>query len=265
MPLDFVLVRHGQSEGNVASHASRRGDDSLFTPEFRARHSWQWRLSDLGIAQAKAAGEWLRGEFGEFDRYYTSAYLRAKETAYYLGFEDSEWGQEIYLRERDHGDIDSMPLSEREARYAESMRVEKMDPLFWSPPNGESLAQLCLRADRILDTIHRDPAQRVAVVCHGVLMWAFRIRLERISLDEFNILDADPSERIKNCQILHYSRIDPETRGSAEPAVAPYLNWVRAIAPYDGDYGDWRPIVRRRLSNADLLADVESVQRLIDG
>ena len=39
MPLILVLVRHGQSEGNVASKYSRKGDDTLFTSEFLARPS----------------------------------------------------------------------------------------------------------------------------------------------------------------------------------------------------------------------------------
>jgi broad specificity phosphatase PhoE len=263
MPLDLVLVRHGQSEGNIAAHASKKGDDHYFTPEFRARHSWLWRLTDLGISQAEAAGDWLREEFGGFDRYYTSAYLRAKETALHLGFEGAEWRQEIYLRERDRGDIDVMPAAERERRYEESLSLQQRDPLLWSPPNGESLAQLCLRVDRVLDTLHRETeGQRVVIVCHGEVMWAFRLRLERLSLDEFNALDADPSERIRNCQVLHYSRLDPAARW--EPA-SPYLDWVRAVSPYDSELGDWRRIERRRLSNEDLKADVERVPRLISG
>src|SRR5438874_4087686 len=70
MPLDLVLVRHGESEGNVAFASSRLGDHSHFTPEFLARHSSKWRLTDKGREQAHAAGEWLRGHLAPaFDRY----------------------------------------------------------------------------------------------------------------------------------------------------------------------------------------------------
>jgi broad specificity phosphatase PhoE len=266
MPLDLVLVRHGQSEGNVAAHASRDGDDSFFTPEFTGRHSWQWRLSNLGREQARVTGDWLRQEFGSFDRYYTSVYIRAKETAYCLDFPGAEWRQDIYLRERDRGDIDVMSASERKRLFGDSLALQDRDPLLWSPPNGESLAQVCMRVDRVLDTLHRETAgQKVIVVAHGEVFWAFRARLERLSLDEFNAMDADPGERIRNCQVVHYSRIDPATRGSAEPTIAPYLNWVRFVAPYDDVFGDWQRVERKQLSNADLLADVEAVPRLIDG
>ena len=60
LPIDIILVRHGESEGNVVHKASRKGDNRLFTPEFRDRHSRTFRLTDKGIAQAKTAGAWLR-------------------------------------------------------------------------------------------------------------------------------------------------------------------------------------------------------------
>lgn len=99
MPIDLVLVRHGESEGNVALHHSRRGDDSPLSPEFLAQHSSRWRLSDRGRAQAEATGEWLRAQFPEgFGRHYTSEYVRAMETAGLLGLPGAEWYVSPYLR-----------------------------------------------------------------------------------------------------------------------------------------------------------------------
>lgn len=57
---ELVLIRHGESEGNVARQKSLQGDDSLFYGEFKNRHSSNWRLTDRGRQQALAAGEWLR-------------------------------------------------------------------------------------------------------------------------------------------------------------------------------------------------------------
>src|ERR1700722_18361885 len=80
MPLDLVLIRHGESEGNVAFGKSRQGDDSHFTPKFLTRHSSHWRLTTRGAHQARCAGDWLRENVAEsFDRYYVSEYLRAME------------------------------------------------------------------------------------------------------------------------------------------------------------------------------------------
>lgn len=69
-PLELVLVRHGQSEGNEAVARSQRGDLSAYTPEFKNKHSSTYRLTDKGIQQAKVAGQWIRENIGDkFDRY----------------------------------------------------------------------------------------------------------------------------------------------------------------------------------------------------
>jgi hypothetical protein len=52
-PLELILVRHGQSEGNEATARSEKGDQTPWTPEFRAKHSSTYRLTDKGILQAK--------------------------------------------------------------------------------------------------------------------------------------------------------------------------------------------------------------------
>lgn len=85
LPIDLVLLRHGQSEGNLARQRSKDGDNSVFIEEFKNRHTAQYRLTAKGREQAKRAGAWLRKEFGDrrvrFDRYFVSEYTRAKETA----------------------------------------------------------------------------------------------------------------------------------------------------------------------------------------
>lgn len=69
-PLELVLVRHGQSEGNEAVARSQHGDLSAYTPEFKNKHSSTYRLTDKGVQQAKVAGQWIRENIGDkFDRY----------------------------------------------------------------------------------------------------------------------------------------------------------------------------------------------------
>jgi NAD+ kinase len=258
MPLDLVLVRHGESEGNVAYGMSRRGDPSHFTPEFLARHSSKWRLTDRGRQQAGVAGEWLRRHVApSFDRYYVAEYLRAMETAAHLGFPDASWRCEFFLRERDWGVFDVMSFQERRERYAEELKRRECDTFFWTPPGGESMANLCLRIDRVLDTLHRECAGlRVILVCHGEVMWAFRVRLERMPQERYHELDRspDPCLKMHNCQVLHYTRRDPESG-----ALAAHLDWVRSVCPWDATLsrGDWQRIERPTSSNEQLLAVVE--------
>lgn len=108
-PIDLVLVRHGESEGNIAQDQSKLGDDSLWEKEnFKNRHTSQYRcvncalllsavgrpllvlqpqcspymdlnrrLTDLGRKQAQTAGDYIRKHITKkFDRYYCSEYIR---------------------------------------------------------------------------------------------------------------------------------------------------------------------------------------------
>src|ERR1700722_19538710 len=94
MPLDLVLVRHGESEGNYAYGLSYQGDHRHFAPgaPFLQRHGSKWRLTERGRQQAQITGAWLRAHVAaEFDRYCTAEYLRAMETAVHLGFPEARW------------------------------------------------------------------------------------------------------------------------------------------------------------------------------
>lgn len=263
MPIDLVLVRHGESEGNVANRLSRSGDHSAFSDEFRKRHSSQWRLTDRGIKQARAASKWIKKNLGRFDRYYVSEYIRAKETAYLLNLPAAKWYVEFYLRERDWGQLDVMSEEDRVKKFSEEMIRRLRDPFLWAPPGGETMVDVCLRVDRILNTLHRECSdKRVIIVCHGEVMWSFRIRLERLMRTQFMKLDIskNPFDHIHNCQILHYTRRDPKSRELAEN-----MNWVRSICPTDLTLSrnEWQKITRPKMSNDELMREVEGVKRLI--
>lgn len=260
MPIDLVLVRHGESEGNIAQKASERGDHSPFTAEFRNRHNSTWRLSPKGRSQAEIAGKWIRENMANilpFDRYYVSEYARAVETAARLGIPNAMWKVDFYLRERDYGAICSMPETERQERFADAMRLKEMDSFFWAPPQGESMAQLCLRIDRVIETLHREcEYKRVLIVCHGEVMWAFRVRLERMLQGRYKELDTSkhPFDHIHNCQILHYTR-RRDVPDKAGQIISPFYERMRSICPTDLTLSrnEWEPIVRRSYTNEDLL------------
>jgi NAD+ kinase len=266
MPIDLVLVRHGESEGNVVFRRANDGDHSLFNEAWLTRHSSRWRLTDLGVRQAHAAGRWLRQNVAEaFDRYYVSEYLRAMETAGHLGFAEAKWHCEFFLRERDWGVFDVMSFGERRQRYSEDLARRELDAFYWTPPGGESLASVCLRIDRVLNTLHRECTdKRVLMVCHGEVMWTFRVRLERMSQERYQELDRSKDVKVKlhNCHVLHYTRRCPHTG-----TIAPYLGWLRSTCPWDESLSDnqWRTIERVKYDSADLLAVVGRTARLFEG
>jgi len=254
LPINLVLVRHGQSEGNAAKRLSEEGNHSAFSPEFRMRHTASFRLTERGRNQAERAGKWLRENgFGSFGRYMASAYARAMESAALLELPEAEWMLDPYLTERNWGDIDNMPQDELAAQFGEALLRRDVEPFFWRPPNGESFLDLCLRVDRVLDTLHRECSdQNVVIVCHGEVMRAFQVRLERLTQEEFKhlVLSQEDWDRIHNCQIVQYSRQNP-----LSGELATHADWVRIIRPTDSPVrqSEWRTIIRHRRSNQELL------------
>jgi broad specificity phosphatase PhoE len=263
LPVDLILVRHGQSEGNVANKASRGADNSFFTPAFRERHSRDFRLTDRGIQQAVAAGVWLRKNVLQpLDRFYVSDYIRAKETAAYLELPSALWRQEFHLRERDKALMDNLPADEQERLFALEQKQYALDPFLSYPAGGgESIANLCsrLKSTMLSHWAERWPNSHVVCVCHGHVMRAFQLELEGLSHDDFLRLDTsrDFEDKIRNCQIFWYTRRDLSTGEETE-----HLTGRRSVCPWDpnGDYG-WKQFKRKKLTNAELLAEAHRYPR----
>jgi len=265
-PLNLVIIRHGESEGNVANDFSRKGDNHCFTPEHLSRHSHWWRLSDRGITQVKLTGDWLRqNHFDHFDHYLTSTQARAIETAAYLNFTKSNWQLEYDWRERDAGDFDVMTEDERQLRYPEYFKLYERERFFLPHPNGESTADVTSRLQRRLIPLLSQTwtNKNVIMVGHGDTIRALRIIIENIAPHVFNSLmtSKDPYLKTENCQIIHYTRINPANLKDvrAEPT------WVRSLCPSNPKtpHYDWKEIVRTKYTNDELMQIVQPYHRLV--
>lgn len=258
LPVNLVLVRHGRSAGNEANALSRKGDNSAFDDKFLDTHSQYWDLTEKGVRQAVQAGRWIHDYLrdGFFNRFYVSPYTRALKTAGLLLIPDAQWSCKVSLRERDRGEIDVIPDDVLKARYADVLQRKKRSAFFWRPPEGESLADVEQRIRQFLNTLEREAStQNVVIVCHGEVMWMFRFVLESMSLERFIELDESDNEldHIHNCQIIHYTR---EGIGG-ELRVSPSYKYMRSICPWDKtkSTNEWQEIVRKKLSNADILGE----------
>lgn len=267
LPLDLILVRHGQSEGNVAKRLSEKGDNNAYAL-LNERHTRSLRLSKRGQVQSVTAGKWLINEFSKdgvaFDRFITSEYVRSMETAALLGLPNATWFRNFYLTERDWGDLETCPEDARAEKFGDAMRMRLIEPFFWRPPNGESFAGLCLRLDRVLLTLHRECSEkRVIIVCHGEVMRAFRVLIERMPQQRFKelYLSKKKEDGVFNCEVFHYTRRDPDTGNIAEHA-----NWMRRVRPNDVPAWTtgWQKIERPRYSNDDLLKIVSASPTLFE-
>jgi broad specificity phosphatase PhoE len=263
MPIDLVLVRHGQSEGNLAQAKSKKGDDSFWTGEFSQRPSSMYRLTKKGVEQAKSAGEWIKENISpRFDRYYCSEYLRAMETAAYLEFENAEWFSEFYLREQDMGVLAGKSSQQRKEEYAHELARRDRDAFYYAPPGGESIAECALRVEKWISQLRQNAAgMKVIAVCHGNIMKAIRLRIEKMTSAEWHKFDNDPYYQTYNSQVLHYSRRDPVTG-----RIGHDINWFRTYCPWNPSKTptDWVRVYRPSWTNEQLLSWAELTPRLVD-
>ena len=148
------LLRHGETEW------SRDGNYTGLT---------DLALTPAGEQQARDAAARVAGV--EFDLVLTSPLQRARRTAELAGFPDAEVLP--YAHEWDYGD--------NEGRNSALIREENPGYLIWKDgvPNGETLAQVADRADRIISRVQagcgtpadRDPeatpVRNALLVAHG--------------------------------------------------------------------------------------------------
>jgi hypothetical protein len=94
-------------------------------------------------------------------------------------------------------------------------------------------------------------------------MWAFRVRLERLSQIRFHQLNTskDPKDAMHNTQILHYTRVHPVTG-----EVSPYFKFMKSVCPWKPEYGSeqWMEFERPIYSNEELFASVKTVPRYVN-
>lgn len=215
-PERLWLVRHGQSQGNVARDAADESGAHEIDIDLR---DVDVPLSNLGVEQAKAAGRWFaalpRGKRPEL--ILASPYVRAKQTAAIICEEGALSGgpaQTIIderLREREFGIFDRLTGAGIRHRFPdEAAHRRRLGKFYHRPPGGESWADVILRLRSMLNTINLHYCdRRVLVVCHQVVVLCFRYILEK--LDEAEILDIDKQAEILNCGIAAYDfEHDPE-------------------------------------------------------
>lgn len=266
MPENLVLLRHGESEGNVVKQNLSHGDGSLYTSEFRKRHDANYRLSPKGEEQSKTAGKYLKDNFGEkyFHSAYTSYYVRAIETSYNLNL-NVQWKRRYDLIERDWGELGTLSPIERDYKFPGWKDLKNEDPLFWRPQGGERMIDVHTRVKQFVDMLHRQHSgENVLVVCHGEVIWAFRLLIEDISPMDYKILDQSKNDfdRMHNCQIIHYTRMNPTSKSQEQ---SPKMEWVRSICPWDTgrSSNDWQKINQdKEHSTEDLKSMYEKVQRI---
>jgi broad specificity phosphatase PhoE len=201
-PSELVLVRHGESVGNLADAEARRQGAARL--ELDARDA-DVELSDNGRRQADALGRWLADAERLPDLVLSSPYARALETARRaVGSTGLEVVLDERLRERDLGLFDGLTgHGIREEYAAEADRRRKVGKFYYSPPSGESWADVVLRVRSLLGDLRNGfEGARVWLVTHQAVIMTFRYVLE--GLTEQELLEIDRSSTIGNASVTRY-------------------------------------------------------------
>jgi broad specificity phosphatase PhoE len=205
-PHSIVLVRHGESVGNLADTAAREAQAEHLDLDQRDADV---ELSPTGREQADAVGAWVsRLSDSELpDTVLSSPYRRAAETA---GRATRERGIEVVLderlRERDLGVFDGLTGHGIRARHpGEAERRTKLGKFYYQPPSGESWADVVLRVRSLLqDLRHGYDGEHIWMFTHQAVIMSFRYVLE--GLDEKSLLDIDREFQIPNASFTSFRR-----------------------------------------------------------
>ncbi|KQR16096.1 histidine phosphatase family protein [Cellulomonas sp. Leaf334] len=204
----LILVRHGESVGNVAATAAERAGLDVIHLETRDADT---PLSARGADQAQALGAWLRdqAESTAPEVVWCSPYARAVQTATIaLEAAGSRLAVRVdeRLRDRELGILDLLTTTGVEARYpAEAARRRHLGKFYYRPPGGESWADLALRLRGVLSDLDRvERGRRVLVVAHDAVIMTVRYVCE--SLVEQQVLDLARHTPVRNAAVTRLVR-----------------------------------------------------------
>ena len=223
-PKRLWLVRHGQSQSNIARDGAEEAGLSVIDLDLR---DVDVPLSELGQQQAEATGRWFNalpeGERPEV--LLSSPYIRACQTAEAICQAGGLSGGarptvlDERLREREFGIFDGLTgRGIREQFPREADHRKKIGKFYHRPPGGESWADVILRLRSALNTINIQYAdKRVLIVGHQVVVFCLRYILEELT--EAEIMAIDRQAEILNCGIAAYD-FAPTAQSLCVPTLA---------------------------------------------
>ena len=235
-PTSLVLVRHGESVGNVAATRAEREEALVVDVTTRDADT---PLSERGEDQARALGAWLAG-LPEDDRpevVWCSPYVRAQQTAL-LALGEAGLDVPVHLderlRDRELGILDRLTWRGVRARHPEEAeRRRHLGKMYHRPPGGESWADVALRLRAALgDLQRREAGRRVLVVSHDAVVMLLRYVLEELTEDELMTVVRERS--VRNASVTRLDRVDDAWRLGLFDDVAHLAELDATITEHEG-------------------------------
>jgi broad specificity phosphatase PhoE len=180
-PTRILLVRHGESEGNL--------DRSTY----EWKQDYKLMLTDEGIKHAEEAGSELARVIGnERVFFYVSPMWRTRMTfehiAKYFNPELYDWKEDPRLREQEWGHFRDL-----KANIQIDSERNKFGTFYYRIKDGESCADVYDRISDFMSTLHRDFEKpdfpnNAILVTHGMTMRIFLMRWYKWTIEEFESL-----------------------------------------------------------------------------
>jgi len=269
-PLNLILIRHGESEGNFAKMKALNENNNEIYEKLENRKSPFYRLTKTGREQIEYTRRWFKKNIKfEIENFYCSEYIRALETALLLDIENVNWETNTYLREKDNGILSGLSPNFKTENYSQEVKRKENSLFYYAAPGGESVINCMNRVESFLNSTFDKTIDKteksILCVCHGGIMNSFRLLLENIrgtDKDKISKMRLG-EEKINNGQILWYSRKDPFTN-----KINSTYKWLYTICPWNTktinyDIKDWIEIKPRLYNNDDLKKIINQIKPII--
>jgi broad specificity phosphatase PhoE len=189
-PNRIILVRHGESEGNI--------DQSTYAE----KQDYKLLLTGDGIEQAEEAGRLLKEKIGD-ERliFYVSPLWRTRMTFEHIArhFDEHKyrWKEDPRLREQEWGHFRDL-----KANVQIDAERNKFGTFYYRIKDGESCADVYDRMSDFLHSLYRDFEKphfppNVIIVTHGMALRIFLMRWFRWTVEEF-----DSYRNPRNCEMV---------------------------------------------------------------
>jgi len=202
------LVRHGESEANVAAAEAERAGLELIPAVNRDADV---PLSPTGRQQAVALGSWIadHSSDGRPTAVWASSYRRAQETIE-LAMDAAQLALPVRiderLRDRELGVLDLLTTTGVERRFPEEAdRRRWLGKFYYRPPGGESWADVALRIRSFLrDVDLRGDGGCVLIAAHDAVIMLFLYVCG--GLNEDDVLRFAQDHVVLNASVTRLSR-----------------------------------------------------------
>ena len=199
-PKKIILIRHGESEGNINNEI------------YALKPDYALLLTEKGKIQSYAAGQKLKDLIqDETVMFYISPFWRTRMTfeqiMLHFDKERIAYREEPRIREQEWGHLRTV----EEIKKMEKER-DAYGTFYYRIPNGESGADLYDRLSDFMDTLHRDfdkknYPENTVLITHGMTIRLFLMRWFHWTVEHFETI-ANP----KNCDLIEMQLQDDGKR-----------------------------------------------------